>query len=113
MLGGCRPSRRCRRAEASGKPHGSTQRWTRSANTLPWSQQQRLSDIDNLTYADFVGATSGTVTVVSETFATPLPATLPLLGCAVLGLVAFAWRRKISNRENDSGENTPDGLIFY
>jgi hypothetical protein len=45
------------------------------------------TDIGDLTFSDFVGATGGTVTVLSETFATPLPATLPLFAIAILALV--------------------------
>src|SRR5271169_4962665 len=54
------------------------------------------ADIGNLNFADFVGATGGTVTVLSETIATPLPA-LPLFGSAVLALAGLAWfRGKVS-----------------
>jgi hypothetical protein len=58
----------------------------------------------NPTYVDFAlgtvsgfsvagTATGGTVTVLSETLATPLPAALPLFGSAVLGLAGVAWYR--------------------
>lgn len=47
------------------------------------------SNIGNLSYVDFVGATSGSVTVVSEILATPLPASLPLFATAMLALVGF------------------------
>src|SRR5438128_4949830 len=51
----------------------------------------------NLNFADFGGATGGTVTVLSETLGTPLPAALPLFGSGVAGLAGFAWkRRKVS-----------------
>jgi hypothetical protein len=39
-------------------------------------------------------ATSGTVTVLSETLATPLPAALPLFGSGVMMLAGVAWRRR-------------------
>jgi hypothetical protein len=51
----------------------------------------------NPTFSNFLlagtPATSGTVTVLSETLATPLPAALPLFGSAVLALAGLAWRR--------------------
>lgn len=58
-------------------------------------------DQPNLTYADFNysldgGVTGGTVTLVSEEVSpVPLPASLPLFGSAVIGLVAFARGRKV------------------
>jgi hypothetical protein len=58
-------------------------------------------DQPNLTYADFNysldgGVTGGTVTLVSEEVSpVPLPASLPLFGCALIGLIAFARRRKV------------------
>jgi hypothetical protein len=40
-------------------------------------------------------ATTGTVTVLSETLATPLPAALPLFGSGIAALAGFgAWRRR-------------------
>jgi hypothetical protein len=56
----------------------------------------------NPTFANFLldgsPATSGTVTVNSETLATPLPAALPLFGSAFAGLGGIGWlkRRKVS-----------------
>ena len=55
------------------------------------------------TFSDFVlgglgggtTATGGTVTVLSETLATPLPPALPLFGSALLALAGFAaWSRR-------------------
>jgi hypothetical protein len=52
----------------------------------------------NPTFANFLingtPATSGTVTVNSETLATPLPAALPLFGSALAGLGGFGWLRR-------------------
>ncbi len=39
-------------------------------------------------------ANLGTITVLSETFDTPLPAALPLFGSGVLALAGFAWRSR-------------------
>jgi hypothetical protein len=52
------------------------------------------ANISNLTYLDFPGAISGTVTVTSEAFATPLPPALPLVGSGVIALAGFAWRSR-------------------
>jgi hypothetical protein len=53
------------------------------------------ADIGNLNFADFVGATSGTVTVLSETMGTPLPDALPMFGAAMIALGGFAaWRSR-------------------
>ena len=63
---------------------------------LPYELIINTADMGNLTYLDFAHATGGTVTVLSETWTTPLPAAGPLFGLSLFALAAFAHTRKIS-----------------
>jgi hypothetical protein len=57
--------------------------------------QLDTTNLANLTYTDFPGATSGTVTINSETLSpVPLPAAFSLFGSALAGLGGFGWWKR-------------------
>jgi hypothetical protein len=57
---------------------------------IPQSFSDFSLDVDGTNYP----ALSGTVTVLSETAATPLPPALPLFGSGVIALAGLAWRKR-------------------
>jgi hypothetical protein len=66
---------------------------------LPYALIINTADIGDLTYLDFAHATGGTVTVLSETYTTPLPAALSLFGSGLAGLNGAGWVRRRKVRE--------------